>query len=186
MKGPDDDGLSPELIGKMLDQLPPEIKNEFHSTAYEIMANEIIKSGLRVEDHCRVTDQGFALTKQAIKAIAATGFPAVKELGEGNDDLDGLGIGRSAFIHSLSEYSPDGDHMNLWGLASLIISAAQGWIPGEKPTQQALEMLTNTVFKASPTTDVNLLLARARYDDRALLKLASLLNEGLNASVVKK
>jgi hypothetical protein len=176
----------PWLVHVALDAMPPAEKHEFYATAYSIMAETIIEAGLRIEDHFRVADEGICLTREAVAAIAATGYPNIAELGEGNADLVGVGIERSPYSHPLSEADPDNpDWINLWGGASLIINFAMGWFPGEPPTDAAMEALKDAVTSAAPNISFEILVTRARYDDRMLAKLVSLAHEGLQGRVDK-
>ncbi|MBD1842500.1 hypothetical protein H6F89_03530 [Cyanobacteria bacterium FACHB-63] len=166
------------LTQKTLNMMPPSMRGEFKSSATDILASVIQDAGLKLEDHLRVTDQGIFASKKAIKAIADTGFP-VSQLGEGKESLEGIGFKRSPFIHQLSEMLDD-EHLNSWAAISMVITVAQGWDElGDRVVAQTnLEMMIQLV---APTLDLQTLQRRARYDDRALLQLASYAERGFNA-----
>ncbi|MBD1842137.1 hypothetical protein H6F89_01660 [Cyanobacteria bacterium FACHB-63] len=166
------------LAQKTLNMMPPSMGGEFKSSATDILASVIQDAGLKLEDHLRVTDQGIFASQKAIKAIADTGFP-VSQLGEGKETLAGIGLKRSPFIHQLSEML-DEEHLNSWATISMVITVAQGWdTVGDRVVAQTnLEMMIQFV---APTLDLQTLQRRARYDDRALLQLASYTERGFNA-----
>lgn len=170
----------PDLSDKMIEFLPDEAKSHLHDAANSILAETIAEAGLRLEDHIRVTDHGIALTHQAVQAIAATGFPRVAEFGEGNESLEGIGINRDPFVHPLSECIDGSKYVNSWMVISLMITVAQGWDDdGERSVAQGhLEAMVSCI---APTLDLPTLQRRARYDDRALLQLASYVERGFNA-----
>jgi hypothetical protein len=167
------------LISHALSHLSQEQRQTFHDSSYEIIAEQLTEAGLRLEDNFRVLDNGFVLTKAAIAAIKTTGFSAVEHFGSGVDSLAGVGIRRDPFKHPLSEVSPDGEHMNLWMFASIGVSAALDWLsePPDNP-QVAINNIQRLVFAGNPAIDFEKLLRQCRYDDRALMKLASLIKEG--------
>lgn len=178
------------VVNGMIDviaQVSPAMKQEVYARSLEIMAEVLEKSSLRLEDHMRVTDEGIALTKEAVEAIAATGFHKIYEYGKGNDSLEGVGIDRTdGFVHPLSEVIgkteenglPE-DCLNLWFCISLMISVAQGWTKGNK--ESSLEMLRECVGRSAPTASLEMLMRRSRYDDRVLLQLCNLAHSGLDA-----
>ncbi|MBW4516025.1 MAG: hypothetical protein KME11_12475 [Timaviella obliquedivisa GSE-PSE-MK23-08B] len=168
----------PWIWEKVSESLPTDTKHLMNDSAFEIMAETLTATGLRIEDHMRVSDKGVGLSKVAIAAIAATGYENIEVWGEGNETLEGMGLKRSPWWHPLSEFSPDNENMNLWASASLFISAALGWIAGENESPQARELLRETVSLVAPTVDTAILLNRCRYDDRALLKLTELVHRG--------
>jgi hypothetical protein len=167
------------LTAQAMSHMSPDQRQIFRDSAYEIIAEQLTEAGLRLEDNFRVLDNGFVLTKAAIDAIKATGFSAVEHFGTGVDSLAGVGIRRDPFKHPLSEVSPDGEHMNLWMFASIGISAALGWLnePPDNP-EVAMTNIRKMVFAANPAVDFEKLLRQCRYDDRALMRLASLIKEG--------
>jgi hypothetical protein len=175
----------PWLVEVAFDAMTPSMKQEFYANAFEVMAETITDAGLRIEDHFRVSDSGIALTREAVAAIAATGYPKIAELGTGNDDLDGMGTGRSPYLHPLSEMDFDSDTTNIWGSVSIFINAAMGWFPGEAPTDEGMQVLKDAVTSAAPNVGFEILVSRARYDDRMLAKLASLAHEGLSGKFDK-
>ncbi|MEM9451547.1 MAG: hypothetical protein AAGA75_23855 [Cyanobacteria bacterium P01_E01_bin.6] len=176
----------PDICNQLTDVMPSDMKNEFYAKAIEVIADVLESSGLRLEDHLRVCDEGMAITSQAVQVLSIHGVPERELFGRGNDSLSGMGIERTdGFIHPLSEVFdaksselPE-DTINLWGFASTVISGAQGWIQANK--EACLATLKDVVFIASPTTDLSALLYRSRYDDRALLKLCSLIVNGFEA-----
>lgn len=177
------------LVETAFNGMSREQRHLFTDEAIEVIAQTLQAAGLRLEDHLRVADAGIAVTRQAIEAIKATGYPNAADFGEGNASLEGLGLCRSPFMHSLSEFYPQGaepgideDTMNLWAMASLLISAVMGWLdePPDEP-ETALANLKAVVIVAAPTLDLEKLMFRARYDDASLLKLASLTHQGIQA-----
>lgn len=170
------------LIEIVMDCMDVEQRDEAYAIACEVMVEQIVDAGLRIEDHLRSSDEGIALTREAISALDATGYPATSDLGVGNQSLEGVGIRRSPFVHHLSEADPKNpNYVNFWAAASLFVSAALGWVPDEKPSPQAMEILKDAIYRISPNTDFETLISRARYDDRMLLKLASLVHESLTS-----
>lgn len=174
----------PELASQAIAFLPDSMKPHLMDAAYEIMAQSIEDAGLRLEDHFRVSDQGAALSCEAVRAIADTGFPRIAEFGAGNESLDGVGIDRNPFMHHLSEFMEGNrEYINSWAAISLIVTIAQGWDEGNRETaQHSLEAM---VFSVAPTLDLPTLQRRARYDDRSLLQLASYAERGFNAIAQK-
>jgi len=168
----------PWIWEKVSENLPADTKQMMNDSAFEIMAETLTDTGLKLEDHMRVNDQGVGLSKVAIAAIAATGYPDMELWGEGNETLEGMGLSRSPWMHPLSEFSPDHKNMNLWASASLFISAALGWIPDEDVSLPAHELIRESVSLVAPTVDTAILLHRCRYDDRALLKITELVHRG--------
>jgi len=180
-----------DLAMNAVEKAPPAMKAEFYAKSIEVMAEVLTDAGLRLEDHLRVNDEGIGLTKQAVATIAATGYPGIKEFGEGNDSLEEMGLNRTnGFVHPLSEAIkptkenglPE-DVLNLWAVVSMIISGAQGWTEADK--DKCLEMLKELVSRSAPTADLNALLYRSRYDDRVLLKLCSLAHTAMEAKAVR-
>lgn len=146
------------------------------------VARILDKAGLRLEDHFRCLDNGAAFTKKALQVLQHRGYDFAPVVGE--DNLIGIGIDRSrGFRHPLTEQiteTIDGKPepmVNLWGSASLIISGANGWVLADNQACTAL------VIDAVKTVDLKLdavrLLYQARYCDRALMRLASLVHDGL-------
>lgn len=153
-----------------------------HEQAYKVIAQQIEDAGLRLEDNFRASDQGFLVSDRAAAIMKAQGcpheIPSVKS-------LEGLGIKRSPFRHPLS----DGDEkrgLNFWFASSILISSALGWIPGEPPQPVAVQNLKMFVGKASPLVDAIALMNAARYDDRSLMKLASLTAQGMEKLLQSK
>lgn len=169
---------NPWLFQSTLNKMLKSDREEFAAQAIEFLAETITDAGLRLEDHLRVADRGIAVTHEAVETIRATGFPRWEEFG-GNETLEGMGIGRSPYIHHLAEFSPDLESMNFWALASLTISAAQGWIPDEDASSVAAEDIRKLIFTIAPTTDLSKLLYRSRYDDSALVTLTNLLHQAV-------
>lgn len=177
------------LVETAFKGMSPEQRHMFTDEAIEVIAQSLQTAGLRLEDHMRVADAGIAVTRQALEAIRATGYPNAADFGEGNNSLEGMGLCRSPFMHPLSEFYPKGaepaideDTINLWAMASLLISAVMGWLdePPDEP-ETALANLKTFVMVAAPTVDLEKLMFRARYDDSSLLKLASLVQQGIQA-----
>jgi len=171
-----------------LSWLPQDTQEEFLSQANEMVAKELIKSGLRIEDHFRVSDNGIAFSNEAARFLASTGFPTPIP---GNDSLMSLGLSRSSFVHPLTEQSLSDfggkelePSINSWGVASLLINFAMGWIDDE-PTEKARESILSSIPTVAPTVDVSRLMERSRYDDRALLRLCGLLQEAFDNSANK-
>jgi hypothetical protein len=177
----------PWMFQSAIDNLPPDQKNLFQDEAVAIMAETLTDAGLRIEDHMRLCDQGIGLTKQAIAAIVATGFPNAAELGEGNESMEGLGLAREPFWHRLSNFEGQGERtmMNNWACASFMINAANGWIPdddgGSEPAPKGVANVKRLAALVAPTLDAEKLLYRAKYDDRALLKLCEILHRALES-----
>lgn len=169
----------PDLRDQMIDFLPDEVKSHLHEAAHSIIAEVLENAGLRLEDHMRVTDRGVALTREAVKAIADTEFPQVAEFGEGNETLAGIGLDRGdGFIHPLSA-TMDGnsEYLNSWAVVSMTVSGALEWTDANQ--NKCLEFLQTCVSTVAPTVDLPTLTRRARYDDRALMKLCSYCQDGL-------
>ena len=146
-----------------------------HEQAYKTIAAHLTKAGLRIEDNFRVADQGFAVTHRAADVLKATGCPVDVP---SNDSLAGVGISRFPFLHPLSAAS--GENFNLWGSASILISAALGWLPSEpQPQTTAAKNIRKLVSRVAPTVDIAALLEASRYSDQSLLKLTSLLHQAL-------
>jgi hypothetical protein len=177
----------PWMFHDAIDNLPTEQKNLFQDEAVAIMAETLTDAGLRIEDHMRVCDKGIGLTKQAIAAIVATGFPNAAELGEGNESMEGLGLARDPFWHRLSKFEGQGERtmMNNWACASFMINAANGWIPDDDdtltPSPKGVANVKRLAALVAPTLDAEKLLHRAKYDDRALLKLCEILHRALES-----
>ena len=169
------------LYDQLAESMPEEIHQNIEATGMEIMADILTDAGLRLEDHFRVADDGVMLSKEALLAIAATGYQKMAEFGEGNtlEAIASSGLGRSPFIHRLSEFDHEKDFMNLWACASIVISTSMGWMPGEGATPQAKDAIADLLSVAAPTLDQARLIRQSRYDDRALLKLCSYAHSGL-------
>jgi len=170
----------PSLLEKAIKEMPVDAQNEIQSKATDTMADLLEEHGLRIEDHFRVTDEGIALTHQAISTISGTGFPGIERLGKGDETLAHCGLDRTdGFIHPLTEATEGKDerYVNTWGFVSLTIAVAMGWAEGDQ--ELTLGVLGAIVSRSAPTLDLSLAMRRARYDDRALLKLCSYANEGL-------
>jgi len=170
----------PSLLEKAIEDMPLETRNEIQSKATDTMADLLEERGLRIEDHFRVTDEGIALTHQAISALSGTGLPGIEKLGKGNENLAHCGLDRTdGFMHPLTEATEGKDerYVNTWGFVSLAIAVAMGWAEGDQ--ELTLSVLKGIVSRSAPTLDLSLAMRRARYDDRALLKLCSYANEGL-------
>lgn len=140
------------------------------------MATKLEGFGLKPEEHMRSCEQGFALTKTAIIAFKNDGYPNWRDFGKGVESIEEIGIPRSPFWHHLSDIKEiDGEHMmNIWAVASLFISAAHGWVPDEGKSEQGKKIIFEVLPTVAPTVDIERLMFRSRYDDRALLKLCSL------------
>lgn len=178
----------PEFCTIVMNQLPEDFRIEFNAKAVEIMADVISKAGLRLEDHLRVIDEGIVITKAAVQVFEADGFP-MSAFGEGQDSLTGIGINRTdGFVHPLSEAFPLDEHMseeglNSWAVASMVISGALGWTEASK--EKCVEFAQECVKISAPTLDLQIMLQRSRYDDRALLRLCSLVNSGFDIKARK-
>jgi len=166
--------------------VPPVIQE----SAYALLAEKIEEAGLRIEDHFRVGDTGFALSKEAAAAIARTGFPMALP---SNDTLEGVGIARNAdFFHPLSvamtekECGMEGGSMNMWGAASVLMKAGMGWMPSNDGGELARTNMANIIAVVSPTTSVSELMKAARYSDPRLMQLVELLHRGLDTLAVEK
>ena len=171
---------------QMFSAIPESDRQNIYGAGLEVLADVLSDAGLRLEHHLRVSDSGVALSKDAIAALAATGYPDIEKFGKGNtpEDLASFGLGRSPFFHPLSEFFPagthiDGESMNLWACASVVISGAMGWFPEERATPQAKEAIADLLSVAAPTLDQARLIRQSRYDDRALLKLCSYVERAL-------
>ena len=177
----------PFLLEKAIEEMPVDAQNEIQSKATDTMADILEEHGLRLEDHFRVTDGGMALTCQAISAISLTGFPSVERLGKGNENLVYCGLDRTGgFVHPLTEgientENTNEGYVNTWGFVSLTIAVAMGWAEGDQ--ELTLGVLRAIISRSAPTLDLSLAMRRARYDDRALLKLCSYANEGLTVEL---
>ena len=157
-----------------------------YEQATKVLAQDLQASGLRIENHFRVCDQGMALTHEAIAVMRKTGFPLPIE---GNDSIAGFGLARDGgFWHPLSEQfsekesGVEGGAMNNWAAASLLINASLGWIESSDRTRP-LGMVKESVGKAAPTVAVDELMESARYSDAALMKLVTLTKEGLDTAI---
>lgn len=185
-----------KLILDRLKDVMPEAGADLEANSFDAIAHILVDAGLKVEEHFRVTDEGSFLTKDAIGAIAATGFPAIKVFGEGHDSLEGVGIDRSnGFRHPLC----NGNLANSWDIVSLLISATYGWYKYRYRLEskygidsfnqqddsriKSLGELACLVKLADPNADFSTLVNRALYDDRALLMLCSLANAGFEEGV---
>jgi len=174
----------PLLLENAIKDMPADAQNEIQSKATDRMADLLEERGLRIEDHFRVTDGGMALTCQAISAISLTGFPSVERLGKGNESLVRCGLDRTdGFVHPLTEgiEGTNEGYVNTWGFVSLTIAVAMGWAEGDQ--ELTLGVLRAIISRSAPTLDLSLAMRRARYDDRALLKLCSYANEGLTVEL---
>jgi hypothetical protein len=167
----------PKLATQAFDFLTEEMRQQAYDAAIEIVAGILEDANLRLEDHLRYGDQGVAVTKQAIAAIRATGYPNVNDFGVGNDSLEDVGIVRNPFIHPLAEVIENTEYINSWAFAGVAINSALGWI--EADVEKSKAALTECVSRVAPTTDVDKLLYRSRYCDRSLMKLAGYTAEGL-------
>lgn len=146
------------------------------------IARILEKSKLRLEDHFRCLDSGAVFTKAALRMLAHRGFdfaPAV-----GVDSLIGIGIDRSGgFRHPLTERITEDINgnpepmTNLWGVASGIISGANGWIIANR--EVCLAMAVEAVKTVDLKLDAMGLLYQARYSDPALMRLAMIVHDGL-------
>lgn len=166
---------------------PEETRQNIEAASHELVAEKLLAAGLRLEDHYRVCDQGVAMTYAAIDVIRQTGFPRADEFG-GNVSIEGMGISRSgAFVHPLTEAQDANGQtfVNGLGFASMAISAANGWVESGDGGKTARETIASTVAIAAPTVDVDRMLFQARYDDRVLLRLASLISKGFDALAAK-
>ncbi|MBW4526802.1 MAG: hypothetical protein KME18_16715 [Phormidium tanganyikae FI6-MK23] len=173
----------PELARKAIEFLPEEAKSQLRVSAYSIIADVIGEAGLRIENHFRVCDRGVALTHAALKAIADTGFPEMAKLGKGSESLQGFGVDRAnGFYHPLGEtFQHQGeDCINSWGVASMLVSSAAGWIE-DCDSEQGFKSLQMFVSQVAPTVDVQEMLRQSRYDDRSLLRLVQLASDGMTA-----
>ncbi len=176
----------PELAERAIEFLPESAKPHLLDCAYSLMAQAIEVSGLRIEDHFRVCDHGVAMTHDAISVIASTGFPPVAEFGQGNDSLTGVGIDRTGgFIHPLSEVHQK-EYLNSFFVVSMTISATLNWLdePPDNP-ETPRSFLRDCVSRVAPTLDLETMLFRVRYDDRALMQLASYAERGFTAIAQK-
>ncbi|GAP96103.1 hypothetical protein [Leptolyngbya sp. NIES-2104] len=178
----------PFVRQKAIENLPDDQKQMFNAEAVAIIAGLLEESGLRLEDHIRYGDRGIALTHEAIRAIANTGCPNASDFGIGNESLEGIGIDRAPFMHPLTEtFQHNGeDYVNSWGLASMTINSVLNWLdePPDNP-ETPRSFIADCVSRVAPTVDLEAMLFRARYDDRALMKLASYVESGFNAIAQK-
>lgn len=173
----------PDLVDLLDSWLNRAEHLERMGAVYEKFAEVVEAGGLQIEEHLRVTDQGLIATKQA----AATLHEIYPELfDEEVRTLKGVGFDRIAgFLHPLSE-----SHrlpgvaepvVNFWTAASTLISAANGWLDGENSSETARNSIQACVEECNPAIDVDTLLFRARYCDRTLMQLSSLIVSGLEA-----
>jgi hypothetical protein len=166
------------LLNLTFEAMSEDDKAMMHATANAAIADKLEDSGLRLEDHMRVLDEGVAFTSQAIAVIAASGYDRAFEFGEGYETLEGVGLQRDPFVHHLTEHSED--LVNLWGVASIHLSVAMGWMDADSiPSLKALEEIPVLVGMTKPTIDATALIRQSRYDDRALLKLTGLIRDGI-------
>ncbi|WNZ45205.1 hypothetical protein Q2T42_25800 [Leptolyngbya boryana CZ1] len=157
---------------------PTQEQAKIAEFAFRRVADLLEQAGLKVEEHFRLCDEHFVITHEAEKVMRSAGYLTLRGTC-GNDDLDGIGFKRlGGWMHRLSKILElDGHEFpNSWGAASCIISTASGWIDGDR--ENCLRLLKECVFRVEPTTDCDLLLKQSRYDDRALMKLASLVEQG--------
>jgi hypothetical protein len=178
------------VIG-LIGESSPETKEEFEARAVEIMAETLEDAGLQLESHLRVTDRGIALSKAGIAVLAAVS-PNVFLGSEGNDALEGIGLSRiGGFVHPLAEAIeptqenslPEGV-LNLWAVASLVISGAMGWAEGDR--HKCYQAVAECVARSAPTANLDILLRRSRYDDRFLLRLCALVCSGLETKAANE
>lgn len=167
------------LLKHCCELIPKEAKPLIAQEAIAIIAEVLTSAGFRLEDNMRVIDEGVALTHDAVKALTASGYPGIAQFSKGNESLEGIGFSRDEFCHPLADaMEAEGEEwINNWALASMVIVGANGWAEADK--QKCKQILTEVVSRVSPTTDINLMLHRARYDDRVLLRLCSLFVEGV-------
>lgn len=177
------------LWHSVLDALSSEEKVEFTAQMFESIAEILEEGGLRVEDHLRLdsSGEGWAITFDAADIIRAAGHPDMDGLNHANKTLEGMGLDRNPFVHPLSEKYPPSEEipeatMNLWAMASFLISEAMGWVDGER-TAKALIAIKDAVSIVAPTMDTGRLLERARYDDSALLKVCNLLVQSFEQKI---
>lgn len=180
----DHDWITDYVFNRLENNMPKEMWQEFVGRGADAIAESLESEGLRIEDHMRRGDQGFAFSKQAINVIVGSGYPKAYEFGEGHESLSGIGLSRDPYVHPLAEFTErDGDALlNVWAVTSVTINCAMGWDESEQP-DRAKALLKELVMIASPTCDMDKLMHRARYDDRVLLRLASLAKSGLDAKV---
>lgn len=157
-----------------------------YDQAYEAIAHKLESFGLPLETNFRVSEHGFVLSKLAIRVLTKAGMPEflADAAGGGVSTLDGVGFNRiGGYWHHLSDYKPDllnGEGwVNSWAAASMAVNAAAGWLEDGDP-EKGLEFLRFLVVNADPMIDVKHLLWKARYDDRALLRLIQLASDGLS------
>ena len=148
--------------------------------ANRLMAQQIEKAGLRLEDNFRVADKGLALTHKAAKALARSGFSMKLP---SNESIKHMGIDRTGGVwHPLSE--ENNGNLNLWASASAFVGVAQGWVDDPNTgNPQSIEVVRQLVASVTPNVSVDELRFTARYDDRALLRLIGLVQECLFALV---
>ena len=180
------------LRKELLANLPKNEQQMFAAEAFDSLASEIEQASLRIEDHIRVCDEGFALTKTALAAITARNAgigscdkpPITEEMCI--DSLDDVGLCRSPFIHPLSDTKEeDGEPWaNAWATASLLINITHGWAgEGEGEPEKALKFLLQLVFAGNPQIDFTKLIRRVRYHDGELMRLCSLVEQGLTNKI---
>ena len=180
------------LRKELLAAMPENEQQMLASQAHDTLATEVEAAGLMIEDHIRVCDEGMAFTKTALAAISARH----RELGNCDkppiteemciDSLDGVGLSRSPFIHPLSDTKEeDGEPWaNAWATASLLINITHGWAgEGEGDPEKATRFLQQLVFTANPQIDFAKLIRRVRYHDGELMRLCSLVEQGLTNKI---
>lgn len=168
------------LLTYSIEMADEDTQRTFYGEAYDTIARQLEASGLKLEESLRVSDEGFALSCEAVRVIASTGFPHADQFGDGHESLKGIGISRDPFIHQLSESIENGEYFNSWMVASLTISTALEWF-GEGDPEQAEAFLAECVSRVAPMVDLDRLLWRSRYDDRALMQLCSYVSNGFDA-----
>ena len=179
------------LRKELLASLPKNEQQMFAAEAFDSLANEIESAGLQIEDHIRVCDEGFALTKTALAAITARNAeigscdkpPITEEMCI--DSLDGVGICRSPFVHPLSDIKQEDDEewANAWTTASLMINVVHGWLGDEGDPEKATKFLQQLTFAGNPQIDFAKLIRRVRYHDGELMRLCSLVEQGLTNKI---
>jgi hypothetical protein len=159
----------PELALKFAELVPPEIKREAASQLTESLARDLEERGMKAENHIRRVEGYVALSAEALsildipdELITPPSAPVPM-------------LSRNPYVHPNSELH--GEMLNSWGVASVVISAAHGWMESGDPDVPKGH-LKEWVLRSAPTIDFETLFYRSRFDDTALIRLVEAAQEG--------
>jgi hypothetical protein len=128
-----------------------------------------------------VHDGEIHISRRAADHFKALGIPGSDQVA-GAESLDDIALDRP-FLHPLSESMEcNGEPgLNSWGCVSMIINAAMLW--GDQPNDDgvaARRMLKQWVALERPDLDFTELLAQIRWNDDALMQLATIAQSGFD------